>query len=92
LQIDQGSILVKEFTMVIYEVFTNIKPTCIQNIKQLKKILKFQMCYLLSKCLEAKHIGRLKPLPQFHLGSNLDKEYSIVIYKDCTIICLTCTS
>jgi hypothetical protein len=31
------------------------------------------------KSLETKHIGRLGSLPQFHLGSNLEKEYSIVL-------------
>jgi hypothetical protein len=30
------------------------------------------------KSLEAKHIGKLGSLPQFHLGSNFDKKYSIV--------------
>jgi hypothetical protein len=60
--------------MVIYMVCTNINMTCTHNISQLKKILNFQMCHLLSKCLEAKHIGRLGSLPQFHLGSKLDKE------------------
>jgi hypothetical protein len=44
------------------------------------------------KSLEAKHIGILGSLPQFHLGSNLDKEYSIVFYSPCTTILLTCTS
>jgi hypothetical protein len=44
------------------------------------------------KSMEAKHIGRLKSLPQFHLGSNLEKEYSIVFYNPCTTILLTCTS
>jgi hypothetical protein len=43
------------------------------------------------KNLEAKHIGRLRSLPQFHMSSNLDKELSIVIPKVCTIILLTCT-
>jgi hypothetical protein len=42
--------------------------------------------------LEAKHIGKLGSLPQFHLGSNLDKEYSIVFYNPCTTILVTCTS
>jgi hypothetical protein len=54
--------------MVIYKVCTNTKLTCTHNISQLKKILNFQMCHLLRKCLEAKHIGRLRSLPQFHLG------------------------
>jgi hypothetical protein len=31
------------------------------------------------KGLEAKDIGRLRPLPQFHLGLNLDKECSILL-------------
>jgi hypothetical protein len=44
------------------------------------------------KSLEAKHIGRLRSLPQFYLGSNLDTEWSIVIPKVCTISWLTCTS
>jgi hypothetical protein len=33
------------------------------------------------KSLEAKHIGRLGLLPQFHLTLNLDKECSIVFYN-----------
>jgi hypothetical protein len=33
------------------------------------------------KSLEAKHIGRLRSLPQFHLFQNLDKECSIVFYN-----------
>jgi hypothetical protein len=41
------------------------------------------------KSLEAKDIERLRSLPKFHLGSNLDNEYSIVIYKVCTISWLT---
>jgi hypothetical protein len=45
---------------------------------------------LLSKCLkkslEAKHIGRLASLPQFHLASNWDKEWFIVVPKVFTII------
>jgi hypothetical protein len=41
----------KEFTMVIYKVYTNIKLICTYNISQLKKILNFQKCRLLSKCL-----------------------------------------
>jgi hypothetical protein len=41
---------------------------------------------------EAKHIGRLGSLPQFHLGSNLDKKCSIVFYNPCATILLTCTS
>jgi hypothetical protein len=43
------------------------------------------------KSLETKHIGRLRSMPQFNLGSNLDKEWSIVIPKDYNIILLTCT-
>jgi hypothetical protein len=41
------------------------------------------------KGLKAKHIGRLRSLAQFHLGSNLDKEYSIVLCNPCTTILLT---
>jgi hypothetical protein len=41
----------KEFTMVIYKVCTNSKMTHTQNLSQLNKILNFQMCHLLSKCL-----------------------------------------
>jgi hypothetical protein len=41
-----------ELTMVIYKVYTNIKLTCTLNISKLKKIVKIQKCYLLSKCLE----------------------------------------
>jgi hypothetical protein len=44
------------------------------------------------KSLDAKDIGRLGSLPQFHMGSNLDKECSIVFYNPCTTILLTCTS
>jgi hypothetical protein len=44
------------------------------------------------KSLEAKHIGRLGSLTQFHLGSNLDEECSIAFYNPCTTILLTCTS
>jgi hypothetical protein len=42
----------KEYTMVIYKVCTNKKLTFTHNISQLKKILNFQKCHLLSKCLE----------------------------------------
>jgi hypothetical protein len=42
--------------------------------------------------LEAKHIGRLGSLPQFHLGLNLDKECLIVFYNTCVTLLLTCTS
>jgi hypothetical protein len=42
----------KEFTMVIYKVCTKTKLTCIHNISKLMKILNFQKCRLLSKCLE----------------------------------------
>jgi hypothetical protein len=52
MQIDQGSILYKEFTMVIYKVCTNIKLTFTHNISQMKKKLNFQNFHLLSKCLE----------------------------------------
>jgi hypothetical protein len=60
-----------------------------------KKILNFQMCHLLSKCLNqsgTKHIGKLEILPQFHLGSNVNKECSIVFYNHCPTIMLTFTS
>jgi hypothetical protein len=36
--------------------------------------------------------GKLEILPQFHLGSNFDKECSIVFYIPCATILLTCTS
>jgi hypothetical protein len=78
--------------MVIYKVCNNIKLTCTHNISKMKKILYFQKCHLLSKSLEAKHIGRLRSLPRFHLCSNLDKECSIVFYNPYTTILLTCTS
>jgi hypothetical protein len=42
--------------------------------------------------LEAKHKGQLGSLPQFYLGSNLDKKCSIVFYNPCTTILMTCTS
>jgi hypothetical protein len=41
------------------------------------------------KSLEAKQIGRMGSLPQFHLGSNMDKECSIVFYNPFTTILLT---
>jgi hypothetical protein len=44
------------------------------------------------KSLEAKHIGRLRSLPQFYLCPNLVKVCSIMIYKVWIIIWLTCTS
>jgi hypothetical protein len=44
------------------------------------------------KSLKAKHIGKLKILPQSHLGSNLDEECSVVFYNPCDTILLTCTS
>jgi hypothetical protein len=44
------------------------------------------------KILEAKHVERLGSLPQFYLGLNLDKEYSIVFYNPFTTILMTCTS
>jgi hypothetical protein len=78
--------------MVIYKVCTNIELTYTHTISQVKKILTFQKCHLLSKCLEAKYIGRLRSLPQFHLGSNLDKGSSTVFYNPCTAILLTRTS
>jgi hypothetical protein len=45
-----------------------------------------------TKGMEAKHLGRLRSLPQFHLGLNLDKECSIAFYNPCTTILLTFTS
>jgi hypothetical protein len=42
--------------------------------------------------LETKHTGKLKSLPQFHLGPNLDKECSIVFYNPCTTILMTCAT
>jgi hypothetical protein len=36
--------------------------------------------------------GKLETLSQFHLGSNLDKECSIVFYNPCATLQLTCTS
>jgi hypothetical protein len=36
--------------------------------------------------------GKLETLSQFHLGSNLDKDCSIVFYNPCYAILLTCTS
>ncbi len=33
---------------------------------------------------------KLKILPQLHLGRNLDKECSIVLYNPCAAILLTC--
>jgi hypothetical protein len=42
--------------------------------------------------LEAKHIGKLGSFSQFHLGSNLDKEYPIVFYNPCARIMLPYTS
>jgi hypothetical protein len=34
---------------------------------------------------------KLEILPQLHLGSNMDKECSIVFYNPCATILLTCT-
>jgi hypothetical protein len=42
----------KEFTLVIYKICTNINLTCTYNISQMKRILNFQKCHLLSKCLK----------------------------------------
>jgi hypothetical protein len=42
--------------------------------------------------LGTKDIGKLGSLLQFHLGSNLDKECSIVFYNPCATVLLTCTS
>jgi hypothetical protein len=39
--------------------------------------------------LEAKLIGRLRSLPQFNLGSNWGKEWSIVFQNPCYTILLT---
>jgi hypothetical protein len=52
LQIDQGSILDKKSTMVIYKVCTINKLACMNNNSQLKKKFNFQKCYLLSKSLK----------------------------------------
>jgi hypothetical protein len=41
------------------------------------------------KGLEAKRIGRLRSLPQTHLGLNLEKECLISLYNPCTTILLT---
>jgi hypothetical protein len=41
---------------MIYKVCTNIKMTCTHNISKLKKILKFQKCYLLRKSLRMPEI------------------------------------
>jgi hypothetical protein len=38
--------------------------------------------------LESKHIGRLGSLTQFHLGSNMENECSIVFYNPCATILL----
>jgi hypothetical protein len=35
--------------------------------------------------------AKLEILPQLHLGRNLDKECSIVLYNPCATILLTCT-
>jgi hypothetical protein len=42
----------KGFTMVIYKVCNNNKMIYTHNISQLKNILNFQKCRLLSKCLK----------------------------------------
>jgi hypothetical protein len=44
------------------------------------------------KSLKAKLIGRLRSLPQFHLGSNWGKEWSIVFHRPCSTILITCKS
>jgi hypothetical protein len=90
LQIHQSSISDTEFTMVIYNVYTNIKLTCTLNISKLKKILNFQKCYLLGRSLKAEYIGRLRSLPQFHLYSNLDMDCSQMVYTTWTTIWVTC--
>jgi hypothetical protein len=41
LQFDQFSILDKEFTVVMYDVLTNITQTCTNNILEMKKISNF---------------------------------------------------
>jgi hypothetical protein len=51
------------------------------------KVLSAKQC--LGKNLGAKLIGRLRSLPQFHLGSNWGKEWSIVFYITCATILLT---
>jgi hypothetical protein len=38
------------------------------------------------------NIGKLEIRPQFHLGSNLENECSIVFYNTFSIILLACTS
>jgi hypothetical protein len=42
--------------------------------------------------LKTKHIGKLGSLPQFYLGSKMEKECSIVFYDPCNAILMTCTS
>jgi hypothetical protein len=56
LQIQESSILDKEFTVMIYKDCTNIKLTCTHNISKLKKILKIQKCYRLRKNLRMPEI------------------------------------
>jgi hypothetical protein len=35
------------------------------------------------------NIGKLETVPQFHLGSNIDKDCFIVFYNPCSTILLT---
>jgi hypothetical protein len=76
----------KEYTTVIYKVCPNIKLTHTLNISKLKKILNFKKCYPRSKRLEIEPLGKLRLLPQIPQDSNLDKEFSQVIYKPCTTL------
>jgi hypothetical protein len=54
---------------------------------EIRKVLSAKQ--MPGKSLEAKHIGRLGSLPQFHLRSNWDKECSIVLYNTCATTLLT---
>jgi hypothetical protein len=54
------------------------------------KVLSAKQC--LVKSLGAKLIGRLRSLPQFYLGSNWGKEWSIVFHNPWYTILLTCNS
>jgi hypothetical protein len=63
---------------------TNEEDIEFSNVKSAKQMP--------GKSLDAKHIGRLGSLPQFYLGSNLDKECSIVFYNSFATILMTCTS
>jgi hypothetical protein len=94
LQIDQGSNVNKEFTMVIYMVCptSSWHPHSISQNWRRYWIFKNGICEAKAwKSLKTEPLGKLKLLPQIHQDSHLDKECSQGIYKPCIIIWVTCT-